>query len=291
MIVGSRSLGEKTFDAFNLTFLILLCCATLYPFIHVVSVAFSTQQEAFRPGLHLYPREVDTTAFLHIFQAGTIWNAYGNTLHRTIIGTVLEVLLTGMCAYALSKRYLPLRRTIFLFILITMYFNGGMVPNYLVVRGIGLYNSRWAMILPGLVAAFNVIVMKNFFQTIPDSIEESAKMDGASDFKVFFRIIIPLSMPVVATIALWVAVGHWNAYFDNLIYVGSKDKYVLQRMIRSLLIEADSSSLEVDPQVMKLSSESLKASTILVSTIPILMVYPFVQKYFIKGVMIGSVKS
>ncbi|AEE97883.1 carbohydrate ABC transporter permease [Mahella australiensis] len=285
--------GEKIFEIVNYSILTILCVITLYPFIHITAIAFSTQAEAMRPGLHLWPREIDTSSFEKIFSSDDIWNAYYNTLHRTIIGTVLSVFTTGMGAYALSKKYLPLRKFFMGAILFTMYFSGGTVPNYLLMRGLGLLNNRWSMILPSLVWGFNLIIMRNFFQSIPESIEESARIDGASDWLIFIRIVVPLSMPVIATVALWMAVYHWNAYFDNLMYINDNNKYVLQRMIRNLIIESNIyySELTVLQETSNVWPESLKSATILISTIPILVVYPFAQKYFVKGVMVGAVKG
>ena len=200
--------GEKTFTFINYTIMLMIACITLYPFIHITAVAFSTQSEAIRAGLHLYPKQIDTAAFRKIFQSGEIWTSYYNTVYRTLVGTTLSVIITGMGAYALSKRYLPLRKTFMGMILFTMYFSGGLIPSFLLIRGLGLMNSRWAMILPSLVWGFNIIIMKNFFQSIPESLEESARIDGASDFTTFIRIIIPLSKPVLATIAMWMAVYH-----------------------------------------------------------------------------------
>lgn len=285
------SAGSRAFAIANTALLVLLCVVTIYPFVHVASIAFSTYPEAIRTGLHLYPREVDLSSIKRVFAAPEIWTAYYNTVWRTVIGTVLSVLVTGMGAYALSKKTLPFRRTIMTMFVFTMYFSGGIIPAFLLMRSLHLLNSRWAMVLPHLVWGFNIIVMRNFFMTIPESLEESAQIDGASDFRIFFAIIVPLSLAVIATIAMWMGVFHWNAYFDNLIYMTDRGKYVLQRMIRSLIIDADMGGLESMNDASVLSPEQLKAATILISTIPILFVYPFAQKYFIKGVMIGGVKG
>ncbi len=285
------SAGYRAFKVANAAFLVLLCLVTIYPFVHVASIAFSTYPEAIRTGVHLYPREVDLSSIKRVFAAPEIWTAYYNTVWRTVIGTSLTVLVTGMGAYALSKKTLPFRRTIMTMFLFTMYFSGGIIPSFLLMRSLHLLNSRWAMVLPSLVWGFNIIVMRNFFMTIPESLEESAQIDGASDFRIFFAIIVPLSLAVIATIAMWMGVFHWNAYFDNLIYITDRSKYVLQRMIRSLIIDADMSGYESMNDASVLSPEQLKAATILISTLPILFVYPFAQKYFIKGVMIGGVKG
>jgi putative aldouronate transport system permease protein len=285
------SAGYRAFTIVNITFLLVLCVLTLYPFIHVTAIAFSTYPEAIRTGLHLFPREVDLASFTKVVSAPEIWNAYYNTLWRTVVGTSLSVLFTGMGAYALSKKTLPFRKTIMTMFLFTMYFSGGIIPAFLLMRSLNLLNSLWAMVLPSLVWGFNIIVMRNFFTSIPESFEESAQMDGASDFRIFFVIIVPLSLAVIATICMWMGVFHWNAYFDNLIYITDRSKYVLQRMIRSLIIDANMGGYESMNDASILSPESLKAATILISTLPILLVYPFAQKYFIKGVMIGGVKG
>lgn len=282
-IAVSRS--EKLFDVLNHLLMIGLCLIMLYPFVHITSIAFSTQAESLRPGLHLYPREFDSKAFLRVLNTSDLWTAYMNTLFRTVVGTVLSVLVTSMGAYVITKKYLPSRKLITTMILFTMYFNGGLIPTYMVMRGLKLLDNVWVMILPNLVWGFNIIIMKNFFQQIPESLEESARIDGASDFRIFCQIIIPLSLPVVATIALWMAVFHWNAYFDNLMYITDRSKYVLQRMIRNLIIDNAVENMGEG------APESLKSATILIATLPILLVYPFAQKYFIKGVMVGAVKG
>jgi putative aldouronate transport system permease protein len=283
--------GEKVFDVLNVVFLLLFSCAMVYPFIHVASVAFSSKSEAIRPGLHLYPREIDLSSITKIISTPEILNAYGNTIFRTVVGTVLSVICTGMGAYAISKKYLPCRKFIMSIIVFAMFFSGGMIPEYLLIRNLRLINSVWSMILPSLVWGLNMIIMRNFFNAVPESLEESAKLDGANDFTIFVNVYFPLSKPVVATVAMWMAVHHWNAYMDNLLYINDNRKYVLQRMIRNLIIDAQVSYMESMSSNAALSLESLKSATILVSIVPIIMVYPFVQKYFIKGVMIGAVKG
>lgn len=280
-----RSVSERIFDFTNNLIMVGMCIIMLYPFIHIASIAFSTPTEALRVGIHIYPKQIDVSSFMKVINSDSIWGAYYNTIYRTVVGTFLSVVTTGLGAYAISKKYLPSRRLIMFLILITMYFSGGIIPSYLLMRGLGLLNNVWSMILPNLVWGFNIIVMKNFFEEIPDSLEESAKIDGASDFNIFFRIIVPLSLPVIATIAIWMAVFHWNAYFDNLMYITDKSKYVLQRLIRNLVVE------DIMDTMGQVSSESLKAATILISTLPIIMVFPIAQKYFSKGVMIGAVKG
>ncbi len=283
-----RTRGERIFSYFNGVILLFVSLLCLYPFVHVMALAFSSQSEAVRPGLHIFPRVIDTGSFRTVIRNPLILQAYYNTLHRTIIGTFLSLCVTTLGAYALSKKRMPLRTPILLLVLFCMYFHGGIITDYFLMRQLGLLNSRWSMILPLLSGGFNLVIMKNFFRSIPESLEEAAYLDGANDLTTFFRVILPLSKTSIATITMFVAVNHWNSYMDNLIYVNDKSLYVLQRMIRNLLIDNSSSTMEME---ISFNPESLKASTVLVSTLPIIMVYPFVQKYFIKGVMVGSVKE
>ena len=286
-----RTRGEKIFNVCNLVFLSCMCLITLYPLVHVASIAFSSYAESIRIGLHIFPLEIDMTSIKKVVTAPEIHTAFLNTLWRTGVGTFLSVLTTGMGAYALSKPTLPLRRFVMVVMLVAMYFNGGTIPTFLLMKSLNLLNNRWAMVLPSLVWGFNLIVMRNFFLSIPDSLEESARIDGAGDLRTFFVIVVPLSTPVIATIAMWMGVHHWNAYMDNLLYVTDRSLYVLQRIIRSLVLDASMSGLESMNESSVINPESLKAATIIVATVPILLIYPFAQKYFIKGVMVGAVKG
>lgn len=271
--------------------MLLLCLIMAYPIVHVTSVAFSSYQESLRVGLHIWPREIDLSSFEKVFKAGEIWRAYYNTLWRTVVGTLLSVLVTSMGGYAISKSYLPMRRVLMVFFLFAMYFSGGVIPQFLLIRSLGLMDNRWAMVLPSLVWGFNMIVMRNFFLGLPSGMEESAQIDGATEWTVFFRIVLPLSLPVVATVAMWMGVYHWNAYMDNLMYFTDKNKFVLQRVIRALVVSNSMAGMESLNDATVTNPESLKGATILVATLPILLVYPFLQKYFVKGVMIGAVKG
>ena len=285
------SFGEKTVDISIIVFLLVFSCIVIYPFLHVTSVALSSRTESIRPGLHLYPKEIDLTSIKQVITAPELLNAYKNTIIRTILGTVLSVLITGMGAYAISKKGLPCKKFIMSIIVFAMFFSGGMIPEYLLIRNLGLMNTMWSMILPSLVWGLNMIIMRNFFIAIPESLEESAKLDGANDLIIFGKVYLPLSKPVIATISMWMAVHHWNAYMDNLLYITDNNKYVLQRMIRNLIIDANTGYMESMSSNASLALESLKSATILISVVPIILVYPFIQKYFIKGVMIGAVKG
>lgn len=287
----AKTRSEKAFDVFNHVFMALLCIVMAYPIIHVFSVGMSSYAESIRIGIHILPREWDFSALQKVFNSSDIWRAYYNTIWRTAVGTVLSTLVTALGGYAISKHYLPLRRTLMGLFLFAMYFSGGTIPTFMLIRSLGLMNSRWSMVLPSLVWGFNMIVMRNFFQSIPVDMEESAQIDGANEWVILFKIVLPVSKAVVATVAMWMCVYHWNAYMDNLMYFTDKQQYVLQRIIRSLVVENTMSGLESLSDANVTNPESLKGATIMVATLPILMVYPFAQKYFIKGVMIGSVKG
>lgn len=286
-----KTRSEKAFDLFNYGFMIVLCVVMAYPIIHVFSIGMSSYAESIRIGVHIIPREWDFSALEKVFSSTDIWRAYYNTIWRTAVGTVLSTLVTALGGYAVSKSYLPMRRTIMGIFLFAMYFSGGTIPTFMLIRSLGLMNNRWSMVLPSLVWGFNMIVMRNFFQSIPSDMEESAQIDGANEWIILFRIVLPVSKAVVATIAMWMCVYHWNAYMDNLMYFTDKNHYVLQRIIRNLVVENTMSGLESLSDASTTNPESLKGATIMVATLPILMVYPFAQKYFIKGVMLGAVKG
>ena len=292
MIKPSR--GEKIFNVFNMTFLGLLAFTTVYPFVYTVSISLSTAAEAQREGLHLYPREVSLTAYKMVFSSNVFLYGYANTLFRTIVGTFLTLLMTSLFAYPLSKRNLPHRGVFMFVILFTMVFGGGLVPMYLLIKNLGLIDNRLVYVLPGMIGAFNVIIIKNFFQSIPDSLAESAAIDGASDWRILFQIYMPLSKPVLATVALWTAVGHWNAWFDAMIYISTPEKLVMQAYLREIVIESSTAMVSkglIDPDTTQFTPATIKAATVIVTLLPILLVYPFIQKHFMKGIMIGSIKG
>jgi len=289
-----RSRGEKVFNVLNMTLLGVLGLLALYPFVYTASISLSTAAEAQRDGLHLYPREVSLTAYKMVFSSRVFLYGYANTLFRTIVGTFLTLLMTCIFAYPLSKRNLPHRGLFMFIILFTMLFGGGLVPMYLLIKNLGLIDSRLVYILPTMIGAFNVIIVKNFFQSIPDSLAESAAIDGASDMRILFQIYMPLCKPVLATVALWTAVGHWNSWFDAMIYISSPDKLVMQAYLREIVIESSTSMVSkglIDPDTTQFTPATIKAATVIVTLLPILLVYPFIQKYFMKGIMIGSVKG
>ncbi len=278
------------------TLLGVFCLSIIFAFMHLATISFSPNAVAVKGGLLLVPRKITFDNYIKVFKNRYIWIGYKNTLIRTSIGTVLQLLFTALGAYVLSKKYYPHRSFWTLLIVFTMFFSGGLIPTFLLVKSLGLYDTYASMILPGLISAYNLTIMRNFFQSLPEEIEESAMIDGAGRMRIFWQFILPLSTPILATVALWLAVGHWNAWFDVLIYTKDPDKRPLQAVLRNIIItgtkeiDSDAASHSVTDE-MEVSSEGLKAASIYVATIPILCVYPFLQRYFVKGIMVGSLKG
>ena len=286
--------GEKIFKVFNYIILGVFAFSTLYPFLYTLSISFSTTREATRIGLHLYPREVSLMAYSMVLKNGAFYQAYGNTIFRTIVGTVLALLVTSMYAYALSRKGLPNRRLYSAILLFTMLFNGGQIPTYINLKQLNLLNSLWVYILPNLILAYNTIIARSYFQSLPESLNESAKIDGAGEFRIFFSIILPLSKPIMMTLALWIAVFHWNAWYDAMMFVTDNSKIALQAYLLRIIQENNSDLISqgvLNPDILQFTPETVKSATIIVSIVPILMFYPFIQKYFIKGIMLGAVKG
>ncbi|GIP38005.1 protein LplC [Paenibacillus sp. J31TS4] len=284
-----KSIGSRFFSAANHTFLVLLGVMMMYPLWREISLSFSSKEEALRGGLFLWPKHFTLDAYRSILKSDYIWTAYGNSLFITIVGTVLALFFTSCTAYPLAKRTLPFKKVFVSFVLFTMIFSGGLIPTYLVMKELHLINSLWAVIVLHLVSAFNVIIMMNFIRTLPEELEESAMMDGANPIRIFFVIILPLCKPVLATLALWIAVGLWNNFFHSFIYLNDKSLMTLPVLLR--LIIAGQKEADQLGEAIETSSESVIAATIVISLLPILSVYPFLQKYFIKGTLLGSVKA
>jgi len=280
--------------------IILFTLFVLYPFYWCIVLSFNNGLDAQKGGIYFWPRQFTMENYLFVFSTPDILLAGGISILRTAVGTVLGVFVTSIFAYAVSKRHLKFRRTYMTLGLITMYFSGGLIPSVLVIRMLGLYNSFLVYIIPSLFAMFNAIVFMAFFQALPQSLEESAKIDGANDFFIFRRIVVPLSTPVFATIALFLAVGHWNAWFDNLLYVREKSlqtlSYYLTKMINAQRFVDDmvtkmNRAMGAGSAVTGMTSTALMLATMVVTAFPIMVLYPFLQKHFAKGVLIGSIKG
>ncbi|MCI9097063.1 MAG: carbohydrate ABC transporter permease [Lachnospiraceae bacterium] len=270
----------------------IMAVACLYPMWHVVMASFSDPIELMRhSGVILKPLGHSLEGYRVVLQNPNIPKSYFNTIFYVLAGTSINMLLTTMGAYALSRKGFLFRRTLTLLIVFTMYFNAGLVPNFLLVKGLGMYNSILALMLPGAISTWNLIVMKTAFQSIPVSLEESARLDGANDFTILFRIFLPLSKATVAVMILFYAVGHWSSWFHAMLYLRDRAKFPLQLIMREILISNSANgNASADSDVMFLQ-EVVKYATIVVSTVPILFIYPFAQKYFMAGVMMGSVKE
>jgi len=274
--------------------MILMITIFLLPLWSVIVVSVVSEAERYRRGMFIfYPQNLNFTAYTMMLKKGSaVYTSYGVTLFRSIVGTACNMFVTTLMAYSLSKRGLFGRTFFTFFVYFTMLFNGGLVPTFLVVKYTGLYNSLWAYIVPGLVSAWNLLLMRNFFMQVPDALEESALIDGASPPIVLFRIVLPLSIPSLVTIALFYMVGHWNSWFDGIIYVQRRELLTLQNILREIIMAAS-----VIENIMDITTdvrpplEAVKGAAIVIATLPILLVYPFAQKYFVKGVMIGSIKG
>ncbi len=291
-MVYKKSLAEKIFDSANYIFMALLIVVMLYPLWYVVMASFSDAVELYRGAkILLWPRGFTLASYKGVFGYRMIWTGYRNTFIYVVTGTALSVFLTITAAFALSRKNLPFKNGIMMFIVFTMYFVGGMIPKYLVVKQTGLLNSWLAMIVPYAINTYNLIITLSFFRSLPDSLEEAAKMDGLSDYGILFRIMLPLSKAIVAVITLYYMVAKWNDFMSALLYITNRKLYPLQIVLREVLIGGDNAAMVGSSADSQTYSETIKYATIIVSTVPILCVYPFIQKYFVKGVMIGAVKG
>ena len=272
--------------------MVFVCTLTLYPFLFILAASFSSPLFISQGKVGIFPLGFTTIAYRMVFEYPMIWRAYFNTVFYTVFGTAINILLTVFAAYPLSRKNFLGRKFFSLMVFIPIIFTSGIIPSFLVVNGLGLRNSVWAMVLPGAIMSFNVIIMRTFFEEIPSALEESARIDGATHSVILRRIILPLSIPSIATIGLFYAVGHWNSFFSALLYLRDPEMHPIQIVLRNIVImnqtEMVMQSVESDRAQI---GETIKYATIMVATLPILAVYPFIQKYFVKGVMLGSVKG
>lgn len=296
MLAKSKS-NDLLFQIINNLLLALLGIMTLYPFLNLLAISLNDSVDASRGGIYVFPRLFSLDNYAIIFRNNQLYSAALLSVIRTLVGTSLSVLCTIMLAYTLSRREFLLRKPFNIILIFSMYVNGGLIPFYVLIKNLELNNTFLVYIIPGLIAAFNVIIIRTFFEQLPEGLIESAKIDGASDFGILFRVILPISMPVIATITLFVAVGHWNAWFDNYLYNSKQSLSLLQYELMKILTESmqqvtSSASGHVDKDVLSVTTtQSIRASMTIIVTVPILFVYPFMQKYFIKGIMIGAMKE
>ncbi|ETT58059.1 carbohydrate ABC transporter permease [Paenibacillus lautus] len=290
----TRSVSEVLFDSANVILLCLLSIITLYPFLYVLFASISTPAEFVQHrGILLWPKGFSLDSYRMVFENPNIIRSYLNTIFYVVVGTTLNILMTALGAYGLSRKNVMWKGAIMMLIVMTMFFDGGLIPKYLLVKNMGLLDTYWALIIPSAMTTWNLIIMRTAFQGVPDALEESARIDGATDWTILFRIIIPLSLPVIAVMVLFYGVWHWNKWFDALIYLRDRDLFPLQLILREILIQNDTSSMmtSVGGGDRMPVGETIKYATIMVATLPILFLYPFLQKYFVKGVMIGAIKE
>lgn len=290
-----QSRGDRAFNVCNIIFIALVTLLFILPFWIVLATSFVGQLESARRGAYqLYAEQIDLSSYKTLLSGGSvIYRAYGVTIFRIVVGTALNLLFTVGLAYGMSKKEMPGCKGITMFVFFTMLFSGGLVPRFLLISKLGLIDSTWALILPGLVDAWNALLMRNFFMQIPESLEESAKIDGASTMTILLRIVLPLSLASIATIGLFYAVWHWNSWFDAAMYINSREKYPVQILLRNIVLSASNQDLnnELMSEAIRPPAESIKSAAIIVTTVPVLFIYPFVQKYFVKGVMVGGIKG
>lgn len=293
--------ADKIFLVFVYFFLAIALLIVLYPLIYIVSASISNPHLVNSGEMWLLPKGVTFEGYRTLLGNSSIWRGYLNTIYYTVLGTSINLLVTLPCAYALSRDDFYGRRAFTNFMLVTMFLSGGLIPSYLLIRSLGMLNTVWALVIPGAVSVYNVVVTRTFFQTtIPREMEEAAIVDGCSDFRLFMQIVLPLSTPIIAVMALFYGVGHWNSFFSALIYLSDKSMYPLQMILREILILQDMSSNTVSNVTSEIASmlyskqqlaEVIKYGVMIVSSLPVIIVYPFLQKYFVKGMMVGSIKG
>jgi len=288
---------DKIYYFFSNAFLLLFFLIILLPLINVVASSFSDSVAVNQGKVLFWPVEPTLEGYKAVFEYPGIWRAYGNTFFYTIAGTAINLAMTLIAAYPLARKGLPFKGIVVALFMFTMLFSGGTIPNYLLIKQLGMLDTIWAMLVPGAISVYNLIIARTFIQNIPDDIEEAAKIDGCSDFRYFFEMVLPLSKTVIAVLALYYAVGHWNDYFTAFLYLLDNDKMPLQITLRAILIKntfSEASMLTIDEETMlnnQARQDLLKYSLIIVSSVPILVLYPFIKKFFMKGVMLGAVKG
>ncbi|PRS04942.1 ABC transporter permease [Bacillus atrophaeus] len=282
----------RVFDVCNILFLGGVGAITILPFLYIIAGSFATEVELAQRSFFIFPKTFTLDAYRYVFSTPTFIRSMGVSIFITVVGTAVQLFFTFTMAYPLAKRHVKGRNLLLNFVIFSMLFSGGMIPTYIVVKSLGLLDSYWALILPMAINPFNLIIIKNFFQQLPRELEESAKIDGCSEIGVFWRIALPLSKPVIATFALFYAVGIWNDFFHALLYINDSAKWPLQMVLRQVTILSDLTAANGDMVQNTVPPEQgIKLAVIVIATIPILAVYPFLQKHFAKGILIGSVKG
>lgn len=298
----TSSIGDKLFDIFNIVFMVVLMVVTLYPFLNMFALSFNDANDSIRGSIHIWPREWTLRNYEYVFSESNVFHATLISILRTVIGTVISVFCTAMLAYTISRPEYALKKFVSITFIFTMYFSGGLIPNYLLIKELGMTNSFWVYIIPGIIGVFNMIVIRSFIEGLPEGIMESAKMDGAGDFTTFTRIVMPLTVPVLATVSLFVAVFQWNSWFDVFLYNSSKpDLSTLQYELMKVLSTSNTTTstggsaadayANAQGNVTMVTPTSVRATMTIVASVPIIIVYPFLQKYFVQGMTLGGVKG
>lgn len=294
-------LGDVIFNTVNVIFLLFLVVVTLYPFLNTLAVSFNDGMDSVRGGIYLWPRQFSLQNYRSVFISGTVINAFFVSVARTVISVTLNVFLTAMMAYCLSRKEYIFNKFITIVVVLTMYFNAGLIPGFLLIQKLGLYGSFWVYVIPALISAFNVIVVRTYMSSISESLVESARLDGAGDFKIFIRLILPLCKPALAVVGMFVAIWQWNNWFDTHLYASSKQNlstlsYELQKLLASSFsqgqtAQAATSGIGAELAGGMVTPIAMQAAITIVAMVPIIMVYPFVQRYFVTGLNVGGVKE
>ncbi|WP_127586855.1 carbohydrate ABC transporter permease [Paenibacillus koleovorans] len=293
-MVNRPTWAGRAFDIANYAFLTLFAVCVIIPFLYIIAGSFAAPEEFARKTFVLFPTNWSLAGYRYIFSTDTIRTSLLVTVGVTVVGTIVNLFLTALMGYGLSRQGVPGRGAILFLVLFSMLFSGGIIPTFLVVKLAGLLNSVWALIVPGAISAFNLIILKNFFQQLPEGLEEAAKMDGCNDFGILFRIVLPLSAPAIATFALFYAVGHWNSFFTAILYINDAKWWPIQVWLRQIVILSQGGigdSSQGNGLYTAPPGEIIKMAVIVVSTVPMLLVYPFLQRHFTKGILLGSVKG
>lgn len=293
-MIKEKTKGSIIFDIANSILMIILMAVTLYPILYEVAISFSSAQYVQANKVVIFPKGFNTDSYKKLIDYQLFWRSYLNTIIYAVVGTAINLTFTSMLAFCLSRKELIFRKQITFFIIATMFFSGGMIPNFLLVNWLGLYNTMWAVILPGAISTYNMIIVRTYMSSLPEEVIESVRLDGANDIQILLKIVLPLSKSTLATVGLFYFVGHWNSYFGPMIYFSDKAKLPLQVILKEMIVDQNIESLGLSSADLKSSmptSEMFTAASIILSLIPVLCAYPFVQKYFVKGVMVGSVKG
>ncbi|NWL88055.1 MULTISPECIES: carbohydrate ABC transporter permease [unclassified Paenibacillus] len=286
----NRSWSTHLFDGLNLAILLVVSAVMIIPFIYIILISFATEQEVLSKSFLIFPTKFSLEGYRYIFSTPILLRSLAVTIGVTVIGTLVNLLLTVLMAYPLARKDLYGRRPVMLMVIFTMLFNAGIVPTFLIVKELHLTNTYWALIIPSAISAFNMIIIKNFFQQLPDGLEESAKIDGCNDLGILFRIVIPLSLPALATFSLFYAVTHWNTFLSAILYINDSKKWPIQVLLRQIVILSEKGLSDMN-EAPPPPSKIINMAVIVFSTVPILSIYPFLQKHFAKGVLLGSVKG